>query len=75
MVSCRSAPGLALAAVELAHDAAGGVDLDPLGARAAAQDVLVFRLDADLADLEARDPQDRVGILELGEVVVADRPT
>jgi hypothetical protein len=34
MVSCTSDPGDSRVAVELAHLAAGGVDLDPLGAGA-----------------------------------------
>ena len=63
----------ALVALKLAHDAAGGVDLDPLGAGLAAQLVLALGLQPDLADLEARDQQQPVrGIYPL-KVMVADR--
>ena len=63
----------ALDAAELAHDPAGGADLDLLGAGLAAQVGLEPGLDAGLADLEARDLQERVGVLELGEVALRDR--
>ena len=47
----------ALAAVQFAHDAACGVDLDTLGTRLAAQAVFELGFDPDLANLEARNAQ------------------
>ena len=66
-------PVVALAPVELAHDPAHGVDLDAFGPRLAAQLFLVFGLDSDLADLEARDAQHRLGVLVAGEVALGHR--
>ena len=65
--------GGALDAAEFAHHPAGGADLDLLGAGVAAEVALELGLDAGLADLEARDLQDRVGVLDLGEVGLGDR--
>ena len=55
----------AFAAVELAHDAANGVDLDPLGPGLAAQHLFELGLDADLADLKPRNAQQRrrIGVM------------
>jgi len=65
--------GLALAPVQLAHDAAIGVDFDPFGAGLAAQQILLLGLQPDLADLKARDAQHRFRVLYLAQVIVADR--
>ena len=59
---------------QLAHDAAPGVDLDLPGAGRAPQLPLAPGLHAVLADLEARDLEERVGVGELRQVVVRHRP-
>ena len=58
---------------EFAHHPAGGVDLDPLGAGLAAQQLLALGLEPDLADLEAGDQQQGIGRVDPLEVAVADR--
>ena len=65
--------GLPVAAVKLAHHPARGVDLHALGAGLAAQQVLLLGLQPDLADLEARDHQHRLGVFHLRQVIIADR--
>ena len=62
-----------LAAVDLSHFATSGIDLDPAGARLAAQLFLELGLDPQLADLELGDLQQRVRIGDLRQVIVADR--
>ena len=64
----------ALAAVQLAHDPTGGVDLDPLGARLAAQAGFDLGLKSDLADLKAGNAQDGFGICQLAEIIIRHRP-
>jgi hypothetical protein len=61
-------------AVQLAHLASGGVDLDALGAGAAAQFGFHPRLDIVAADLEIGDLEDRIGVAGLFDVIVRDRP-
>jgi hypothetical protein len=74
MVSCTSDPGSRRVAVQLAHLAACGVDLDPLGARASAQFAFHAGFDIVAADLEIGDLQDRVRVAGLFDVVIRDRP-
>jgi hypothetical protein len=62
-------------AVDLAHDAAHGVDFDALGPGLAAQLLLQLGLDARLADGELRDLHEGVGIFHEPEVVVAHGAT
>ena len=66
----RVRAGLALGAVELAHDAADGVDLDLDGAGAAAQIVLERALHALLAEAHGGELQHR--IVAAGEILVGD---
>ena len=60
----------AFLARQLAHLSAGAVDLDPAGAGLAAQHFLKPAFDADLAQLEIRQAQDRVRILDPRQVVI-----
>ncbi len=64
---------IAFLPAQLAHDTPGRIDLDPPGAGGSAQLLLELRLDAELADLEARDLEKRIGVFELRQVIVADR--
>ena len=50
---------------QLAHHTATGIHLDPARARTPAQIALKLGLDPDLADLELRDLQQRVGVFQL----------
>ncbi len=63
----------AFIAVQFAHHAAGRIDLDPLGARRSAQLIFELGLGTQLADLEPRYLKQRVGVSQLGQVIVADR--
>ena len=66
----RVRSGLAFGAVELAHDAADGIDLDLDGAGAATQVVLERALHALLAEADGGELQQR--IVAAGEVLVRD---
>ena len=65
---------IALNPVQLAHHAADVVDLDPLGAGGAAQRIFQPAFHPDLADLEFRDLQHRIGVLDTFEVFFRHRP-
>ncbi len=49
-----------------------GIDLNPLGPGRAAQRRLHLGFDAILADLKARNLQQRVGVFELAQVIITD---
>jgi len=66
----RIGAGLALGALELAHDPAHRVDLDLDGAGPAAQIVLERALDALLAEPHGRELQHR--IVAAGQILVGD---
>ena len=63
---------LALLPAEFAHLAACGVHLDLANARLAAQDRFQLVLGPDLAELEFRQHQHRVGIFHFRQVVIRD---
>ena len=65
--------GRAFAPVKLAHDAAHGVDFDPFCTRTSAQHFLIAGFDADLADLETGDAQNRVRCFITRQIAFADR--
>jgi hypothetical protein len=66
--------GLALLPVEFADHPPGRVDLDPAGAGTAAKRRFHLGLCGVFADLEIGNLQQRVGIVEPLQIVVADRP-
>ena len=65
---------LGLTAVKLAHHATCGVHLDPLAARAPAQDILKPRFDIVAPDLEIWDLQHGIRVPCCLKIIVRDRP-
>ena len=66
--------GFAFLPAQFAHDAAHGIDFDPLGACLPAQLGFGLGLDPGFADLEFRDLQQRIGVFQFGQVIIRDRP-